>query len=251
MSTELIRADLLRSASRASAAPLIAGTAIRTFAATAGVRGRTGPLTAELSAAEADRLALARNGRAGPLRARDDAVDRASVTIPGMSAPDPSALPRASRRVADELARLGHLGQVRVLEDSARSAAEAAAALGVEQRQIVKSLVFRGRRSGRAVLVLVGGTSRVDVARLAAHLGEPVERADADWVREQTGFSIGGVPPIGHRDPVRTVADAGLVELEELWAAAGTPHTVFPLRGGELVQLTGAEPADISASERA
>jgi len=156
-------------------------------------------------------------------------------------------LPRSSRRVAEELARRGHDGQVRILEDSARSAAEAAAALGVEQRQIVKSLVFRGAESGEAVLVLVGGTSRVEPELLAAHLGEAVERPDADWVRERTGFSIGGVPPVGHSEPVRTVADPGLVELAELWAAAGTPHAVFPLAGSELVALTGAELAEIAS----
>ncbi|MGH2849636.1 MAG: YbaK/EbsC family protein [Solirubrobacteraceae bacterium] len=155
-------------------------------------------------------------------------------------------LPRASQRVADALARRGHAGEVRVLSDSARSAAEAAAALGVGRAQIVKSLVFRGGRSGAAVVVLVGGTSRVDQERLAAHLGEPVERPDADWVREHTGFSIGGVPPIGHSEPLRTLADPSLVDENELWAAAGTPHTVFPLRGEELTALTGAELAAVA-----
>ena len=157
------------------------------------------------------------------------------------------SLPRASRRVADALAERGHDGEVRVLSDSARTAADAAAALGVAQAQIVKSLVFRGTRSGEPILVLLGGASRVEPAALETHLGEPVERADADWIRERTGFAIGGIPPVGHDPPLRTVADAGLVQEPELWAAGGTPHTVFPLRGDELLALTGAELATVAA----
>ena len=134
---------------------------------------------------------------------------------------------------------------------SARSAAEAAAALGVDQRQIVKSLVFRGARSGAPVLALVGGASRVDAALLEAHIGEPIERADAGWVRERTGFAIGGIPPLGHSEPLRTVADAQLAALDELWAAAGTPHAVFPLHGAQLASLTGAELAAIAVPEAA
>ncbi len=156
-------------------------------------------------------------------------------------------LPRASRRVADALAARGHAGTVRLLADSARTAAEAAAALGVAQEQIVKSLVFRGTRSSEPILVLVGGTSRVEPAVLATHLGEGVERADADWDRERTGFAIGGIPPVGHDPPLRTVADAGLLAQTVLWAAGGTPHTVFPLRSDELLALTGAELAAVTA----
>ncbi|HXR13927.1 MAG TPA: YbaK/EbsC family protein [Solirubrobacteraceae bacterium] len=163
-----------------------------------------------------------------------------------MSALDPP-LPRAARRVAQALEAHGHDGAIRLLDDSTRSAAEAAAALGVAQEQIVKSLVFRGVRSGRAILALVGGRSRVAEDLLAAHVGEPVARADADWVREQTGFAIGGVPPVGHGGDLRTVADDSLVSFALLWAAAGTPHAVFPLRGSELVALTGAELCEIRA----
>jgi prolyl-tRNA editing enzyme YbaK/EbsC (Cys-tRNA(Pro) deacylase) len=155
-------------------------------------------------------------------------------------------LPRSSVRVADALASRGRSAAIRLLDDSAASAAQAAAALGVAQRQIVKSLVFRGRESGEALLALVGGQSRVETGLLAAHVGEQVERPDADWVRERTGFAIGGVPPVGHTRPLRTVADRGLEALDELWASAGTPHAVFPLRGEKLVTLTGAELADIA-----
>ena len=157
------------------------------------------------------------------------------------------ALPRAARRVAEVLTGRGHAGQIRLLDASARSAAEAAVALGVSQQQIVKSLVFRGSRSSRPILALVGGTNRVDPQLLEDHVGEPVERADADWVRGQTGFAIGGVPPVGHAATVRTVADSALVEFAQLWAAAGTPHAVFPLRGDELAHLTGAELAPIAS----
>lgn len=157
-------------------------------------------------------------------------------------------LPRSSVRVADALATRGHSGAIRLLDESAASAAQAAAALGVAQCQIVKSLVFRAGGSGDPVLALVGGASRVEPDLLAAHIGEPVERADADWVRETTGFAIGGVPPLGHSQPLRTVADRGLATFEELWAAAGTPHAVFALRGDELVALTGAELADIATT---
>jgi prolyl-tRNA editing enzyme YbaK/EbsC (Cys-tRNA(Pro) deacylase) len=159
---------------------------------------------------------------------------------------DQPTLPRAAKRVADALTAAGHGGQVRVLSDSARSAAEAAAALGVKQRQIVKSLVFRGSSSGEPLLVLVGGDSRVDLGLLEAASGEPVERAQADWVRERTGFAIGGVPPIAHAEPIRTIADSALAADGELWAAAGTPHAVFPLTGGELVALTGATLAPVA-----
>jgi prolyl-tRNA editing enzyme YbaK/EbsC (Cys-tRNA(Pro) deacylase) len=162
--------------------------------------------------------------------------------------PEPPSLPRAAQRVADALKSRGHTGEIRLLGDSARSAAEAAEALGVDQQQIVKSLVFRARQSDQPILALIGGTSRVDPQLLAQHVGEPVERAEAGWVREQTGFAIGGVPPLGHAAGLRTVADRALVELTQLWAAAGTPHAVFPLRGDELARLTGAELAPIAAA---
>jgi prolyl-tRNA editing enzyme YbaK/EbsC (Cys-tRNA(Pro) deacylase) len=160
--------------------------------------------------------------------------------------PNGDRLPRAARRVADALAARGHAGSIRMLEESARSAAEAASALGVAQAQILKSLVFRGRSSGRPILALVGGTSLVDAHLLEAHVGEPVERAEASWVREQTGFAIGGIPPLAHGRAIRTVADPALAELDELWAAAGTPHAVFALGGRDLVALTGAELAPIA-----
>jgi prolyl-tRNA editing enzyme YbaK/EbsC (Cys-tRNA(Pro) deacylase) len=124
--------------------------------------------------------------------------------------------------------------QVVILEDSARTAAEAAAAVGVEQGAIVKSLVFRSA-GGEPVLVLVSGDNRCDEALLE------VTRADAAAVREATGYAIGGVPPVGHPAPLHTVIDPQLGRFETVWAAAGTPHAVFPISYDELVRVTGGE----------
>jgi prolyl-tRNA editing enzyme YbaK/EbsC (Cys-tRNA(Pro) deacylase) len=147
-----------------------------------------------------------------------------------------SGLPRSARRVQAALHALGLDAAVRELPASARTAAEAAAAVGVEQGAIVKSLVFRGARSGDAVLVLVAGDNRADEARLEAALGEPVERADADFVRAATGYAIGGVPPVGHPEPLRTLVDEDLLRFEAVWAAAGTPHAVFPVAPAALAR---------------
>ena len=147
-----------------------------------------------------------------------------------------SGLPRSARRVQAALHALGLDVAVRELPASARTAAEAAAAVGVEQGAIVKSLVFRGARSGDAVLVLVAGDNRADEARLEAALGEPVERADADFVRSATGYAIGGVPPVGHPEPLRTLVDEDLLRFEAVWAAAGTPHAVFPVAPAALAR---------------
>ena len=124
--------------------------------------------------------------------------------------------------------------RVTELPASTRTAAEAASAVGCSIAQIVKSLIFRTVRSDQAVLVLVSGSNRVDEARLAARLGEPIEKASPDFVRQRTGFAIGGVPPVGHATGLRTFVDQALFELPELWAAAGTPHAVFPLTPAQL-----------------
>jgi prolyl-tRNA editing enzyme YbaK/EbsC (Cys-tRNA(Pro) deacylase) len=151
-------------------------------------------------------------------------------------------LPRSARRVQAALHELGLDAEVVELADSTRTAPEAAAAVGCELGAIVKSLVFRGASSGEAVLVLVSGDRRADEAALARALGETVERADADWVREVTGYAIGGVPPVGHPAPVRTLMDDGLERFDVVWAAAGTPRTVFPIAPDELARVTSAQP---------
>jgi len=136
----------------------------------------------------------------------------------------------------------------RVLPDSARTATEAAAAVGVEVGAIVKSLVFRC--GDEAVLALVSGANRADEARLEAEFGEPVGRADADFARAATGFSIGGVPPLGHPTPLRTLVDEDLLAYEIVWAAAGTPHAVFPIEPAELARLAGGRVVRLAAPAR-
>jgi len=153
----------------------------------------------------------------------------------------------SAQKVQDALDARGYT-HCRVVEmpDSTRTAAEAAAAIGCTVAQIAKSLVFRGARSGAPVLVIASGTNRVDPQRLAALIGEPVEKPDADYVRERTGFVIGGVPPLGHSEPIRTFIDRDLLAFEEIWAAAGTPRAVFRLTPDDLVSMTGGEVAAIA-----
>jgi len=127
-----------------------------------------------------------------------------------------------------------------------RTAADAAAAIGCDVAQIVKSLVFR-KHSGDALLVLTSGRNRVDEAKVGALVAEPIAKADAAFVREVTGFAIGGVPPAGHPAPIDTLVDRDLLGLGELWAAAGTPQTVFPIGPDDLVRLTGGRVADVAA----
>lgn len=159
---------------------------------------------------------------------------------------DQTSLPEAVRRVADELARQGHPHQVVMLPVTGRTAQDAADALGVELGQIAKSIVFRRRGDDAAVLVVTSGDRRVDTAKVAALVGE-VGRADADFVKGATGFSIGGVSPVGHTAPPVTLIDRELFRFEQIWAAAGHPHAVFPLSPDELVALTDAPVAEVDA----
>ncbi len=124
------------------------------------------------------------------------------------------------------------------LPHSTRTAAEAAAAVGCEVAAIAKSLVFR-TDAGRSVLVITSGANRVDEARVGELLGEPIGRADPEFVREATGFAIGGVPPVGHAVEPAVFIDEDLLALPEVWAAAGTPNAVFRLTPAQLVELTG------------
>ena len=142
-------------------------------------------------------------------------------------------------RVREALKEQGFEPEVVVLERTARSATEAADALGVRVTQIVKSLVFRGRRTDRPVLVLADGANRVDENRISRRLSEPVEMADAAYVREKTGFAIGGVPPVAHAERPEALVDEDLLEESVVWAAAGHTNVVFGLEPAELVRLTG------------
>ena len=143
------------------------------------------------------------------------------------------------RRVREALEERGFEARIVELERTARSATEAADALGVRVEQIVKSLVFRGTRTDSPVLVLAGGANRVNERWISEILSEPVEMADAAYVREKTGFSIGGVPPVGHAEQLMTFVDEDLLHEEEVWAAAGHTHVVFGLEPTGLPEMTG------------
>ena len=147
----------------------------------------------------------------------------------------------SAQKVQDVLHAQGFTNQVVELPDSTRTAAEAATAAGCTIGQIAKSLIFAGKRSGQAILVIASGSNRVEEKQLTALVGEKVTRPDAEFVRSQTGFVIGGVPPVGHVRPLRTFIDADLLDFAEIWAAAGHPNAVFRLTPDELVQMTGGE----------
>lgn len=157
---------------------------------------------------------------------------------------DPAQLDPLVRRVVDAAARKGATLGVVVLDASTHTAADAAAALGVELGQIVKSLVFVAPREGAGhepVVCLVAGTNRVDVRLLAAVAGEPgIRRATAREARELTGFPIGGIPPLGHARPVRVIMDPDLGRFPVVWAAAGLDRAVFPVSPAALRDLTNA-----------
>lgn len=144
---------------------------------------------------------------------------------------------RATERVQSALDAAGIEARIVEFPQSARTAAEAAAAIGCSVAQIAKSLVFRGAESGDAILVVASGTNRVNEKRLAEHAGEPIVKADADFVRERTGYAIGGVPPAGHVSALRTFIDRDLLEFDQIWAAAGTPHAVMELTPSQLTNL--------------
>lgn len=153
-----------------------------------------------------------------------------------MSAPE--TLPPRSRIVHEALRAAGIAGEIVVLPDAASTAVLAAQALGVEVGAIANSLVFDC--DGEPLLVMTSGAHRVDTAALAGRIGaSKIRRADADRVREATGQAIGGVAPAGHPTPLRTIVDQDLSGYDQIWAAGGTPHTVFPLSFDELVTLTG------------
>ena len=143
-------------------------------------------------------------------------------------------------RVREALKERGFEPEIVELERTARSASEAADALGVRVEQIVKSLVFRGRQTGRPFLILASGANRVDENRISGLLSEEVEMADAAYVREKTGFAIGGVPPVAHAERPEAFVDEDLLVESEVWAAAGHTHVVFGLEPAGLVRLTGA-----------
>jgi prolyl-tRNA editing enzyme YbaK/EbsC (Cys-tRNA(Pro) deacylase) len=157
-------------------------------------------------------------------------------------------LSSSEARVAEELNRLGIASDVRVMPASTRSAAEAAAAVGCDVSQIVKSLIFRSVKSDEPILVLASGANRVDESLLAVIVGGPVERATAEFVRARTGYAIGGVPPVGHVQPIGAYLDEHLLAHHVVWAAAGSPRSVFSVRPADLVRVTAAKVVALAAT---
>lgn len=151
----------------------------------------------------------------------------------------------SAQRVQDLLAARGFELTVVEMPDSTRTSEEAAAACGCAVAQIGKSLLFRAKDSGRPVLVVASGVNRVDEKKVAAALGEKIARADVDFVREATGFAIGGVAPIGHAVEPVVYLDADLMALERIWCAAGTPNAVFELTPAALQAMTGGTVLDV------
>jgi len=147
-------------------------------------------------------------------------------------------LSESAQKVQDALNRHGVTCEVVELPDSTRTAQEAAQAIGCRVEQIAKSLVFQGKQTNRPLLVIASGANRVSEKKLRDLVSEPVRKADADFVREQTGFAIGGIPPVGHTQPIETFLDEDLLKHGEIWAAAGTPHAVFKLTAEDLLKMT-------------
>ena len=147
-------------------------------------------------------------------------------------------LSESALKVQKALEPFGVSLKVVELMDSTRTSREAAKAVGCDVGQIAKSLVFKGARSGKAVLVIASGANRVNERRLGELAAEPVEKGDAEFVRERTGFAIGGVPPVGHAMTLDVYIDEDLMKYGEIWAAAGTPRAVFKLTPADLVKIT-------------
>ncbi len=159
------------------------------------------------------------------------------------------SLPPGVQRVSAVLAERGHPHAPRMLDDAARTAQQAADALGVALGQIAKSIIFRRKSDDAAVLVVTSGDLRVDEKKVQAIVcaeGGKLGRADADFVKDKTGFSIGGVSPLAHATPPVTLIDRALFRFDVIWAAAGHPHGVFPLSPDDLVRLTGAPVHDVT-----
>ena len=146
-----------------------------------------------------------------------------------------------ARKVQDALKSHGLSCQVIETQATTRSAMDAAQAVGCQVEQIVKSLIFKGKQTHTPILVLAGGANRVNVKSLGKLVSEPIKMADADFVREKTGFVIGGVPPLGHLHPLETFIDEDLIKYEEVWAAAGTPNALFKLAPEDLQKITNGQ----------
>ena len=153
---------------------------------------------------------------------------------------------KSLKRVQTALKDAGLSVEIRETDDSARTAEGAAAAVGVAVDQIAKSIIFRGESSGHVVLFLTAGGNRVDPAKATAVAGQRLGKADADLIRAETGFAIGGVAPLGHLQQIEAYLDPRLLEFETVWAAAGTPRHVFAISPADLLRVSGARQADFT-----
>ncbi len=151
------------------------------------------------------------------------------------------SLSSSARRVQEALKAQGYDCTVIEYAESTRTAQEAAERAGCALGQITKSLIFRGKTTGKPVLVLTSGANRVDEKRIGGYAGEPIGRAEADFVRNVTGFAIGGVPPLGHAQKMDTYLDEDLMQYPTIWAAAGTPNAIFELTPADLQKMTGGK----------
>ncbi len=147
-------------------------------------------------------------------------------------------LKTSAQKVQDFLAQHGQNFQVKQLTSSTRTALEAAESIGCSVSQIAKSLIFKNKKSQEPILIVASGSNMVDVRKVEKALGIKLSKPDADYVREQVGYAIGGVPPIAHKTKLLTVLDPDLQQHEQIWAAAGTPNSMFSLKAAELESLT-------------
>lgn len=150
-------------------------------------------------------------------------------------------LKSSAQKVQEALHGLGLTCEVVQMQATTRTAEDAAQAVGCEVGQIVKSLVFESKQSHRPILVVASGANRVNEKKLGQQISEPVKMANAEFVREMTGFAIGGVPPLGHRHPLTIFIDEDLLKYNEIWAAAGTPYAVVKLTPDELKMITNGK----------
>jgi prolyl-tRNA editing enzyme YbaK/EbsC (Cys-tRNA(Pro) deacylase) len=152
----------------------------------------------------------------------------------------------SAKRVQDFITGLGFSFEVLELPSSTRTSQEAADSIGCTVSQIAKSLIFREKKTGRPVLIIASGSNRVDLKKVEQATGLTLGRADGTYVKERVGFAIGGIPPVGHKEPLETLLDPDLKHYQIIWAAAGTPHAVFKLKSGDLQPLTKGAWVDLA-----
>jgi prolyl-tRNA editing enzyme YbaK/EbsC (Cys-tRNA(Pro) deacylase) len=157
------------------------------------------------------------------------------------------ALSSTAQRIQDQLSTLGFNCKVIEFQESTRTAQEAAERAGCSLGQIIKSMIFKGMTTDKPILVLTSGANRVDEKLISKYMGEPIGRADADFVRSVTGFAIGGVPPLGHAHKMETFLDEDLLQYPTVWAAAGTPNAIFELTPDELKKMTDGKPVRVKS----